>query len=947
MDPAAKWIWIGEDRLTVNCYLLARREFDLPEPGEATLTITACDRYRLYVNGVRVGDGPYRSEWPQIYEDTYTLPGLPLRAGRNSIAIQCHNTGLAQHGQPPGPGGLLVSLVCKPAGGGRSTKIVSDSSWRMIIDPSQQRTAPRRMFTVGFSEICDLRSVLTGWNELGFDDSAWGAADVVSDQPATPYKEVLPCPIPPLNIEATLPASVLKSGLAQDTRGITGLPFAFNVFKMCDDEVFGASFVYSARKRDVRLDFAADNRAAVFVNNRRVLCQGTSDGFFNHLHYETDFYTGLYYGHGHREYFADVTLEQGWNSLGVVIGAPCDTWGFVMRFSDRDTARTLPLRFSPHRSNYDLPAWRVISDSHLLDGCDGMLLDTPDLNPGTFPSPAQLSAWEKRRTATVAGADKLCQGKRGSLKLDPQHIVVYKMPAEIIGCIELEVRGEPGAVLDITAGEALDKHNFVRPMHNGLWLTDRIILSGQWTRWRTVDRRAMRYIELVSRNATKPVEVRELKVDAQHYQPTTRAEFESSDRTLNKLWHVGLATLDGCTQEHFEDCPIREMAQWFGDTLVEGQLAAVAWGDQALTAKALRQFAGDQPTDDWMRPMVPCGYGDKIPDYAMMYPYLLWRHWMYWGDKELVQDCFNAIVRLVNFARTFVDSAGFIRYSGRMKDIIFLDHTLCRTYKDTDIISPFQAAFVMCLDYGARVAQAINQQAKAADWSEQAEHLRQLAGGQLFDGKRGMFSEGLTGGVLEDRFTAMGNYWMLLARMGTPEQRESVLARLWPEPTVEDRSFWNRRESTYSKYYVLEALFDHGKTEQAFKLINHYYGQMMRHPDAWTIFESYHPETLGRQTPSNSLCHAYGAGPLIHYFRWICGLRPAEAGFDKLVVEPQLGSLRRLQALMPTGKGTIGFNLSSSGRKRTIEVTVPAGVEVELRRTYLKRSDEVNIVESR
>ena len=205
---------------------------------------------------------------------------------------------------------------------------------------------------------------------------------------------ILECPIPRLRIDPTLPAGVQKTGLALDTPGITGLPFAFNVFKICDDEVFGASFVYSRQRREVRLDFGADNRAAVFVNNRRVLCQGTEDGFFNHLHYETDYYTGLYYGHGHRLYYSDVTLEQGWNSLGVVIGAPCDTWGFVMRFSDPKSGRTLPLRFSPHRSSTALTDWRVISDSHLLETDDGMLLDTMGLNPGTFPSPAQLSAWE-------------------------------------------------------------------------------------------------------------------------------------------------------------------------------------------------------------------------------------------------------------------------------------------------------------------------------------------------------------------------------------------------------------------------------------------------------------------------------------------------------------------------------------------------------------------------
>ena len=59
MDRSAKWIWPAGQRLTVDYHWLARREFTLPAaPAEARLDITACDRYRLIVNGQVVGEGP-------------------------------------------------------------------------------------------------------------------------------------------------------------------------------------------------------------------------------------------------------------------------------------------------------------------------------------------------------------------------------------------------------------------------------------------------------------------------------------------------------------------------------------------------------------------------------------------------------------------------------------------------------------------------------------------------------------------------------------------------------------------------------------------------------------------------------------------------------------------------------------------------------------------------
>ena len=945
MNASAKWIWMAGQRHTVNCHLLMRREFALPAaPQEARLEITACSHYRLYVNGRRIGDGPPRSQWPQIYADTYTTEELPLRRGRNVIAVACYNCGLAEHGRPPGPGALRAQLSVK-CNRGRKVNVATNSSWRVISSPHQRVTAPRRMFPVGFSEVCDLRHLPDGWNDRGFNDATWQPAEVAGGRPDQPYTDVVACPLPRLVHVATRPTAVGKCGYAGGMKGITGLPFEFCVFGPQDDEFYGGTFVWSPRRQKVALEFAADNRAAVFVNNHRVLCQGWNEQFYNHLHYETDTYTGLHQGHGHRESRAEVTLSKGWNSIGVVIGEPTETWGFVMRFAGPATGRTLPLRISPNHARDGLPAWQVICDGVLLNEADGMLHQTPELNAGTFPSPAHLAAWEQRKAARIAGADLLCEPGRGVLKLPPRALVTYRMPAELIGHIELEVRGEPGAVLDITAGEVLNSKGQVTPLRSGVFLTDRIILRKRWTLWRSFDRRAMRHIELVARNATRPVEIRSLRVDATHYPPPAPAEFKSSDRLLNKLWHVGVATLDACTQENFEDCPIREMAQWLGDAIVEGQVAYVAWGDQALTAKALRQFAADQPTDDWMRPIVPSGYGDKLCDYSLMFNYLLWRHWMQWGDRQVLEDCFGAVNRLLNYASTFVDPAGLIHRGDDPKDMILLDHSLSRLLRDLEVLTGYQAAYAVGLKCGAEIAEALGQRAKANRWRQRWQRTRDSVVRRLFNGKEGLFADGLIGGKLHERVTATTNYWVLFAGLASQEQQGKILDRLWPSPRREARQLWPPRENPYFKYFVLEALFSRGRWREAFTVLRSYYGAMLRRKDAWTLFEMYDPRTpVNEPAETSSLCHAYGAGPLVHYFRWVCGIRPTEPGYAAVVVEPQLGDLKRLRTRFHTPRGEISFRVTSGSKGRDIALSVPDGVAVELRSTYLRRGDRLRLV---
>jgi len=943
MNRSAQWIWLADERHTVDCHLLARRAFRLPAaPERARLDITACDRYRLFVNGEPVGEGPMRSEWPEIYADAYALDELPLRRGENVLAVVLRNTGLAQHGQPPGPGGLLAHLAVR-CRNGRSVNVATNSTWRLRGAPQYSVPAPRRMFPVGFAEVCDLRRVPAGWSEPGFDDGEWPRADVVDSQPARPYTRVVPCPLPRLDIVPTRPAGLGRCGHARSVRGITGVPFEFCVFCRGDDEFYGGSFVWSPKRQDVVLHFAADNRASVFVNNHRALSQPPpKDRFYNHLHYETDTYTGLYHGHGHRVPQATTRLEKGWNSVGVVLGAPHETWGFVVRFADVKTGRTLPLRFSSTRTSGGVPAWQVISDTHLVDGADGMLLETPPVNAGTFPSPAHLAAWERRSRGAVDGAGRLCQGGGGTLRLPPDAFVTYRLPAELVGCIEMDVRGEPGAVLDVTAGEALRADGCVDSLRDRLFLTDRIILSDTWTTWRSLDRRAMRHIELAARNATRPVEVRNLRVRAMHYPQPAPAEFRCSDKVLNKLWDVGLATMDACTHEQFEDCPIREMAQWLGDALIEGQIAAVAWGDAALTAKALRQFAADQPVKGWIRPMVPSGYGDTLTDYSLMLPYLLHRHWMHWADTEVLRDCFTGVTRLMNHAATFVDGDGFLRPDPDPKNMILLDHTLSRTTRGLDVITGYQAAYAVGLERAAAVADVLGQGAKAARWREQRDRVRAAVVERLFDQDEGLFVNSVTGGKADGWFNATTNYWVLFARLAAPEQDRRVLDRLWPSATREPAALWPPRENPYFKYFVLEVLFSRGLWPQAFAVLHNYYGPMLRRRDAWTLFEMWDPKTPpSRPAKTASLCHAYGAGPLVHYFRWVCGIRPAEPGYARITVEPQLGRLRSLDARLHTPAGEVRMTVSRRAKGRRIAVRGPDGVPMDLRPTYLAPGDRL------
>lgn len=167
-----------------------RREFAIPAAGEiqrAVAYVTAFGLYELRLNGQRVGDRVLAPEWTDYHRrvqyQTYDVTSL-LRSGKNALAAQLGDGWYAGRiglsgmiaGMPPrGHYGrqprLLIRLVIESADG-RTTSVVSDSAWRVSTD------GPIRSSDILDGETYDARREMPGWDQPGFNDSAWRSVGV-------------------------------------------------------------------------------------------------------------------------------------------------------------------------------------------------------------------------------------------------------------------------------------------------------------------------------------------------------------------------------------------------------------------------------------------------------------------------------------------------------------------------------------------------------------------------------------------------------------------------------------------------------------------------------------------------------------------------------------------------------------------------------------------------
>ncbi|MBN1512260.1 MAG: family 78 glycoside hydrolase catalytic domain [Phycisphaerae bacterium] len=186
----AEWLWDGPLEYERNAFVLFRREFDLPDAAAAAVCrITASQRYRLWINGTRVGDGPPFCAPHEAMVDEREI-GSFLCRGKNAIAVLL-NTGMGHH---TWRGGLLCEIE---AGGERILK--TDASWTCCRPPAWRTDTHRSSMnaSLSFQEHFDAALLSPDWTQPGFDDADWSRVHVIGAPPcAVPWKQIHPREIP-------------------------------------------------------------------------------------------------------------------------------------------------------------------------------------------------------------------------------------------------------------------------------------------------------------------------------------------------------------------------------------------------------------------------------------------------------------------------------------------------------------------------------------------------------------------------------------------------------------------------------------------------------------------------------------------------------------------------------------------------------------------------------
>lgn len=195
----ARWVHMNESQASPKDYGVYhfRKAIVLKFiPKKYVIHVSADNRYRLYVNGRRIGEGPARGDLTHWSFGSYDLAPY-LKVGKNVLAAEVWNMGtFAPVAQIFNETGFLVQVdSLQTVDNHEQYNIVNnfntDASWKVMRDSAYSPTALNvggvlhSYFVTGTGDRVAGVNFPWGWQDIDYDDSHWVKATII-ETPVAP-----------------------------------------------------------------------------------------------------------------------------------------------------------------------------------------------------------------------------------------------------------------------------------------------------------------------------------------------------------------------------------------------------------------------------------------------------------------------------------------------------------------------------------------------------------------------------------------------------------------------------------------------------------------------------------------------------------------------------------------------------------------------------------------
>lgn len=438
---------------------------------------------------------------------------------------------------------------------------------------------------------------------------------------------------------------------------------------------------------------------------------------------------------------------------------------------------------------------------------------------------------------------------------------------------------------------------------------DVIICDGGNNRiFQTLFWRTFRYIEIEIETKDEPLELNDFYSIFSAYPFEQKASFTCDNPLFNDIWNVGWRTQRLCANETFFDCPYYEQLQYIGDARIQALVSTYVSGDSRLTKNAISVLHGSQLPIGITQSRYPSNQTQIIPTFSLVWVTMIYDYWMLNSDSIYIKPMIPGMQETLNWFRNRIDSSGML---GPVEWWDFVDWVNSKEWDNGNPpaahngnSSILSLQYVYTLEKASEVFEAYRLHDIAVEYRNLADKIKNSVYQRCYDSNRGLIADSPN----KSLFSQHANILAILTNTFPESMDKSNIIDI----------ILNNKElaqcTLYFKFYLFEALEKAGHANQfTSSLIP--WKQML---DAGLSTFAETPD------PTRSDCHAWSASPVYYFLSLVSGIKPGAPGFKSVRIEPNLGSLKNIDATVPHKLGNIHVQIQKDNENHINgEITLP------------------------
>ena len=423
--------------------------------------------------------------------------------------------------------------------------------------------------------------------------------------------------------------------------------------------------------------------------------------------------------------------------------------------------------------------------------------------------------------------------------------------------------------------------------------------------------RTFRYVQLKVETLDAPLIINDFYGTYTGYPFQLKAKLETNDDELLKIFEIGWRSARLCAHDTYMDTPFYEQLQYIGDTRIQALVSLFNSGDDRLVKNALNLMDYSRRRDGVTLSRYPTGSENQIiPPFSLFYVGMLHDYMMYGSGLDFIKNKLPGTRQVMNYFIGLQDSDGSLKdipdwnftdwAAGWTRGIPPLGKDGCSAVLDLQFLMGLQAA--------ADLENNLGRSEFGKLYKQLADKLAKTIQEKYWDSTKKLYADTSE----KDKFSQHANTLAILTGLVKGEELKEMGSKLLSEQDL-------TRASIYFKYYLHQALVKAGLGNDYVNWLGIWRKNIELGLTTWG--EDSNVET------TRSDCHAWGASPNIEFFRTILGINSNAPGFNKVKIEPHLGTIKEIGGVMPHPEGSISVNYSYENENWDIVLTLPESVD--------------------